>query len=102
MIDVSAMSELDAELRGLHGPTQPVTGLTWIDHPRSSSVFLNLPDGTMHHLSVHCPGRYADVWTAEASLLDSDFQQLKYSGLLNGGDTRESAKAAALIAQGMI
>lgn len=72
--------------------------ITWRDHERSSSAFIALPDGTMHMLSVVAPGRYTDVWTAQAELLDSDYEQLKFSGLLNGGDTRESAKAAAMIA----
>lgn len=72
--------------------------LKWRDHDRDSHVFVGLPGGNMHHLTVSGPGQYCEVWTAEASLLNADYRQLKYSGLLNGGSTRDMAKEAALVA----
>lgn len=78
----------------------PKRGLTlqWRDESTCSLVHIDRPDGTMHKLTVHAPNEYCEVWTAQAELLSAEFRQLKFSGLLNGGSTRESAKAAALIA----
>lgn len=73
--------------------------IRWVDHPNCSSAFVDLEDGTMYHLSVDSPGQYTAVWTAEASHLNADYHQIKYSGMLNGGQSRESAKSAALVAQ---
>lgn len=72
--------------------------LMWRDHETGSVAFVELADGKMHQLSADGPSKYCESWTAEASLLDADFRQLQFSGLLNGGATRETAKDAALIA----
>lgn len=70
--------------------------MDWMDHPNCSTVFIHRPDGTMHKMTVFGPDDIADYWTAEASLLDPECRELKYSGMFHGGDTRDKAKAVAL------
>ncbi|QFP96778.1 hypothetical protein SEA_JACKSPARROW_86 [Mycobacterium phage JackSparrow] len=68
--------------------------LAWRDHETSSVAFIERDHG-MVRVTVTGPDRYADCWVAEAELLDEDFRQVKFSGLLNGGASRESAKNVA-------
>lgn len=69
--------------------------VNWRDHVDSASAVIDLPNGQMYMLMVSA---HTDTWTAQAELLGADFGQLKFSGLYDGGDTRETAKSAALVA----
>lgn len=71
--------------------------LEWRDHEASAVAFIYLDRG-YYLLSVHEPNQYSEVWTAQAELINEEYRQVKFSGLFNGGGTRESAKAAAPIA----
>ena len=72
--------------------------VTWRDEETCSLVYIDRPDGTMIKLTVDAPGEYTEVWTAQAELLSPEFSQLKFSGLDNGGSSRERAKEVSLIA----
>ncbi|AEJ94134.1 hypothetical protein THIBAULT_177 [Mycobacterium phage Thibault] len=78
------------DLRG-----EVVNELMWRDHETASVAFIERDHG-MVRLTVTGPDRYADCWVAEAELLDEDFSQVKFSGLLNGGASREAAKRVAI------
>lgn len=72
----------------------------WREESGCSLTYVPVPgyDNHIYKLTVHQPDEYSEVWTAQAERLDQNYRQVRFSGLLNGGDTRDTAKAAALVA----
>ena len=74
----------------------------WRDWEESSVCFIENSDGTKYALTVYAPDDLVSQWTAQAELLGMDYRQLSFSGLLTGGETRDTAKAVAAAAVGRL
>jgi hypothetical protein len=70
--------------------------IDWRDCENSASATVENSDNTRHMLIIWGPTAAGDHWTVQAELLNADYRQIKFSGLLHGGSSRDAAKAAAI------